>query len=547
MSRRLREKALALLGREQGTVFKEPGGKLRVCLLYPNTYRVGMSNLGMQGVYGLLNGRDDVFCERAFLPDAEDMEEYVRTGTELFSLETQTPVGRFDVVAFSTAFENDYPNIIRVLRLSRIPPRAEERTGRHPLVVMGGICAFANPEPLAEFFDLVFVGEAEELLPDFLEACTRAEGREDLLRRAASGIRGVYVPRFYAVDYGPGGLIARRRILWEGAPETIERRFVRDFSRCALRPVVITPDAEFASMYLLEAQRGCPWNCNFCLAGHVFNPPRVKALDAVRAEVEEALARARKVGLIGPSLADYPHKEDVLSIPGVDFSITSLRASPRSAALAALLQGQRSISIAPEAGTQRMREVINKKITEEDILETAGSIFSWGVSRLRLYFMVGLPTERDEDARGIVRLVTAIRGLSARGKIVLTLSTFVPKPSTPFQWHPMEEMRVVKERMKLVKEGLASLPGVSVFHDVPKYAYMQGMLSVGDRRTARALLAIARDEAHWRGASRRAGVDPDFYAMRRKGRDEILPWDFIQAGVSKERLWRAYRSALAHG
>jgi len=538
----LAQKADELLKKEKGTVRKDPGGKVSVCLVYPNTYRLGMSNLGFQGIYTLLNERDDVVCERAFLPDTEELEEHERTGQELFAMESKRPLGRFDIVAFSVSFENDYPNMLKVLRLAKIPLGSSERGPRHPLVMMGGACAFANPEPIAEFMDVIFVGEAEEMLGEFMDAYDRAGSKEAALS-AALKMEGVYVPGFYDVSYGPDGLIESRTAR-EGAPETIKRRYVTDISRCPVRPSIITPETEFKRMYLIEAMRGCPHNCAFCLAGHVYGPPRRKPLEAIKREIEDALKRTERVGLIGPSLTDYAHALDVLKIEGVDFSITSLRASARSAEIVALMQGKKSVSIAPEAGTERLRNVINKNITERDILETAKLILSSGVERLRLYFMVGLPTETQEDAEGIVELVTKIREASPAGKIVLTLSTFVPKPFTPFQWHPMEDIKVVKDRIKFVKKSLGPLGGVKVFHDVPKFAYMQGMLSMGDRRMA-GVLRNMLEEADWKRAAKSAGVDPDFYTMRERGAHEHLPWDFIDVGVTKAKLRERYEKSLS--
>lgn len=543
MSRRLIEKADDLLSREKGTVFKEPGGRINICLVYPNTYHVGMSNLGFQGVYTLLNERADVVCERAFLPDPEDLDEFERTGTELFSLESKRPLGRFDMVAFSVSFENDYTNIIKVLRLANIPLEASARTPHHPLLLLGGVCAFSNPEPLASFFDLCFVGEAEEMLHEFLEAYKAADSKEGALNNAMA-VEGVYIPGLYEVRYVPGGAISER-IALSVAPATVRRRYVRDLSAQPFRPSITTPGTEFSGMYLIEAERGCPWNCSFCLAGHIYGPVRKKPLEVMKGEIKEALRHTERVGLIGPSLTDYPHADEVLRMEGVDFSITSLRASPRSAALVGLMRGQKSVSIAPEAGTDRLRKVINKRITEEDIIETARLIFDQGIERLRLYFMVGLPTETEEDIQGIVSLVRKIRETSRRGSIVITLSTFVPKPFTPFQWHPMERLQSVKERMKLVKKALLPIRGIRVFHDVPKYAYMQGMLSMGDRRVSAALKVLSGAE-DWKNASLRAGVNPDFYIFRRRDLSEILPWDFIDCGTEKKRLWEQYQRSLSH-
>lgn len=545
MSRRLFAKAEELLDRETGTVYKSPGGKTNVCLIYPNTYHVGMSNLGFQGVYTMLNERPDVVCERAFLPDPEDMEEHERTGTGVFSLESRRPLGRFDMLAFSVSYENDYPNVLRILSLSKIPLESRERSPGHPLVAMGGVCAFSNPEPLAPFFDVVFVGEAEGMLDEFMEAFAASSSKESLYEKAAL-LEGIYLPALYDVEYDGRGLIARRHALG-GAPETIKRRYAKDISARPLRASITTPATEFSGMVLIEAMRGCPWDCNFCLAGHVYDPPRRKSLEALKTEIREATGRTRRVGLIGPSLADYPRCEEVLGIEGVDFSITSLRAGRKSAALAARLRGRRSVSIAPEAGTDRLRRIINKKITEEDILETSRLILEGGVERLRLYFMVGLPAETEGDAEGVVDLVKKIRSVSERGKVVLSVSTFVPKPFTPFQWHPMQPLKTVKARLGAIKRGLRSLRGVSVFHDVPKYAHLQGVLSMGDRRVSALLMALQARGAggDWRRAAPDAGVDADFYIMRQKGAEEILPWDFIDAGIPKETLRRAYDALLS--
>ncbi len=541
MSRRLLERADYLLSQEKGTVFKDPGGKINIALVYPNRYSVGMSSLGFQGIYGLLNGFGDVVCERVFLPDPEDMAEYERTGAELFSLESKRALSRFDIVAFSVSFENDYPNIVNILRMARIPLRSSARNASHPVVIMGGACAFFNPEPVADFFDVCFIGEAEEMLPEFLHTYRVASSRKELFEKMLF-IEGVYVPRYYEIDYSRGtGLISGRKAL-HGAPEVIRKRSVKDIAESTFRPAITTPEAEFSDMYLLEAMRGCPWSCRFCVAGRVYKPARKKALGALKAEIGEALSRTKRVGLIGPSLSDYPHAEEVLRMEGVDFSITSLRASPRSAAIAALMRGHKSISIAPEAGTERLRRVINKKITDEDIMGTAQMILDENIETLRLYFMVGLPTETREDIEGISDLVKRVRGAARRGQITLSVSTFVPKPFTPFQWHPMESLSEVKEKLKMIKKALSSLRGVRVFHDVPKYAYMQGIFSLGDRRvSALAESTAAEPFSLSRGFN---GLTPEFYIFRAKEKEEIFPWDFIDAGVSRESLRKEYEEAI---
>jgi radical SAM family uncharacterized protein len=541
MSRKLKEKIESLLSKEQGTVYKDPGGKINIALVYPNTYHVGMSNLGFQGIYGLLNRMDDVVCERVFLPEDEDMEEYLRTDTELFSLESKRSLNRFDIVAFSVSFENDYPNILKILKLSRIPFRSSERNSHHPLVIMGGVCTFFNPEPVADFFDISFIGEAEEMLPEFLEIYKSSPDRSEVLKRSLA-IEGLYVPRFYNISYDSEGKMSGRSGS-EGASEIIKRRYLRDITTSDIITSIVTPETEFSDMYLIEAMRGCPWSCRFCVAGHIYNPFRKKALQALKNEIKSALTKTKRIGIIGSSLSDYPDIKEVLKIPEVDFSITSLRASAKSAELVGLLRCHKSISIAPEAGTERLRRVINKKVTEEDILQTSELIFSEGIETLRLYFMVGLPTETREDIVGIVNLVKKIRDAAPKGKITLSISTFVPKPFTPFQWHPMENPSGVKERLKMIKNSLLPVKGIKVFHDVPKYAYMQGLFSLGDRRVSKAIEEILRFK-DWKKAAEAAGIKENFYIFRKKEFNEILSWDFIDVGIKKDKLWAEYQAAL---
>jgi radical SAM superfamily enzyme YgiQ (UPF0313 family) len=541
VKRKFLDKADALLAKEKGTVFKDPGGRINIALCYPNSYSVAMSSLGFQGIYGFLNSLPDVVCERVVFPDQEDLEEFEESRTEPFSLESKRPLSAFEIIAFSVSFENDYPNLVRMLKLAHIPARRAERTGRYPLVVMGGVCAFYNPEPLADFMDIIFVGEAEEMLAEFLSVYRAGDEREKILERAAA-IEGLYLPGWYEEWYDAEGRLAGRTAS-HGAPEIIRKRFIRDIGKSFLRSSVVTPEAEFSNMYLLEAMRGCPWSCRFCVAGHIYRPVRKKDFARLEREVKEAAGKSQKVGLIGPSLSDYPHAEQVLQMEGVDFSITSLRASRQSARLVQLMKGHKSISIAPEAGTQRLRDVINKRITEEDIHETARLILESGVETLRLYFMIGLPTETMTDIEGLIDLVKTVRKNNPRGFIRLSVSTFVPKPFTPFQWHPMEPLKSVKEKLRLIKKGLAQEKGVRVFHDVPKHAYLQGLFALGDRRVGRVVEHLAVEEAD---VIKNGSPDVDIASVifRKKEISERLAWDFIDAGVKKEFLSEEYQKAV---
>ena len=482
--------------------------------------------MGFQGVYSMLNGMPDVLCERVFLSDPEDFEEYRRTGTELFSLESKRHIKDFDMLAFSVSFENDYPNIMQMLRLARIPFLSRERTHGEPLLLYGGITAFSNPEPLADFFDVVFIGEAEPLIPLFLEAARRSSTKSELLKDLLK-VEGIYIPSLYKVDYFPSGPIERRTVL-NGAPERIKKVFAPSYRDFKMRHGILTPNTEFADMRLIELMRGCPWSCAFCLTGQVYNPPRRKPKEAVLVEIREARSGGARVGLIGPSISDYPGITELLTEKDVEFSITSLRSGKKSIEMLPALKRHKSLSIAAEAGTERLRKVIEKRISEEDIRETSRAILENGIN-LRLYFMVGLPTETDEDIEGLINLVRKIRKTSSRGKITLTVSTFVPKPFTPFERHPMERPNVVKERLKRIKKSLQGEKGVSVFHDVPKYAYMQGVFAMGDRRLSKALARMA-EGLDYKTALKESGLSEEFYIFREKGQDEILPWDFIDAG-----------------
>lgn len=541
MNRKLVDKANYLISKEKGTVFKDPGGKINIALAYPNRYSVGMSSLGFQGIYGYLNSMNDVVCERVFLPDEDDIDLYLRTNTRIFTLESKRTLDKFDIIAFSVSFENDYPNVLKMLKLAKIKVKSGERGEYPPLVIMGGVCAFYNPEPLAGFIDVCFTGEAEDMLREFLSEYRSHKGKTELLE---SLLRhdGIYVPACYSVDYNASGGILRRNAK-NNAPAVIRKQTFADISKSFMKSAVVTPEIEFSDMYLLEAMRGCPWSCRFCLAGQIYNPARKKDFAVLKAEIEEARTITRRVGLIGPSLTDYPHAEEILMMEGVDFSITSLRANIKSARIAALMKGHKSVSIAPEAGTERLRKVINKRITEEDILDTARRILEGDIETLRLYFMLGLPTETKDDIEGIIDLAKKIRANSRKGLINLSISTFVPKPFTPFQWHPMLPLKEVKERLKMIKKGLLEEKGMRVFHDVPKYAYMQALFASGDRRTGDLIERIAAgDDLAVRDKSFENALD--FFVFRQKDISENLPWDFIDAGISKEKLWEEYQKAI---
>src|SRR5208337_151623 len=429
---------------------------------------------------------------------------------------------------------------------AKIPFLSTRRDRFHPLLIAGGVCPSFNPEPVAPVFDVMFIGDAEESLNEFLEkykAAMHTGQVKESAKKTALSVEGVYVPDYYSVQYHNDGTLAGRIPLHD-APATVMRRHLGELSSASVTTAVVSAESEFSNMYLIEAMRGCPWSCRFCLVGHMYRPLRKKEIAAVKDEILHAKQYTGKIGLIGPSLTDYVHIKEVLGVRGVDFSVTSLRACGKSAELVELLKGHKSISIAPEAGTERMRKVIDKKVTETDILDTSARILEAGVENLRLYFMIGLPTETQEDISGIVDLVRKIRRTSKRGTLVLSISTFVPKPLTPFQWHVMGPPGVVKERLKFIKKTLRNDGNVKVFHDVPKYAYLQGLFARGDRRVFKVIEAMSKND-NMKKACSETGIDIDFYLFRKRGFEEILPWDFIKSDTMKERLWEEYESALS--
>jgi len=439
-----RERARQLLSKEVGYVRKPHGGRLRVALAFPNTYFVGMSNLGFQTVYRLFNAEADIVCERVFLPPKSELADQLASRTPLITLESQTPVADFDVLAFSVSFEWDYTNVLTLLRLAGLPLRAAARTDRHPLVVIGGAVTFVNPEPLALFADAIAAGEGETLVPSLLRAFQAASGRADLLRGLA-GERGFYIPSFYDVEYEADGTIAKF-VPKEGtgAPPVVRKAALK--STDALDPPatgIFTPDTEFGSRFLVEVVRGCANLCRFCWAGYNYLPVRAFPKERILELAERARQHSSRVGLVSIALCDHPDIEEILtrlSAMGYSISPASLRLDDITPTIVRLLResGERSITIAPETGSDRLRRVINKTITNDEILASAEMIFASGMENLKLYFMIGLPTETDEDLVAIHGLTLQLRDIMLKyargrghiGRIVGSVNPLVPKPAT---------------------------------------------------------------------------------------------------------------------
>jgi len=562
----MRERIVTLyrsrLASERGFIKKDWGGKrLSVALAYPNAYRVGMSNLGFQVVYGLFNRRPDVVAERVFLPEGQEMSLYLRSGGPLLSLESQRPVHDFDLLAFSVSFENDYPNILRILELSGIALQSDEREERSPFVMGGGITAFLNPEPIAPFFDFFLLGEAETNLPffitHFLELNHQGLRRDEFLKNLATGIDSLYVPSLYRPEYNEDGTIRVLEPAFQGLPEKITAPVLQTPGTEVPCSTVLTPQTEFSDRVLVELGRGCGHGCRFCAAGYVYRPPRTYPEEAIRSQVRKAVSSGMRVGLLSAAVSDIPGigniTREIVETEG-DFSVSSLRAETITTGMLEDLKksGQRTIAIAPEAGSERLRRVINKHLSEEQILEAVHLISATYPFNLRLYFLIGLPTETREDIAGIQALVKRIKhrmvktsaGRGKIGQIRLSVNCFIPKPFTPFQWFPLEDLNSLKEKQRWLKKALVKQGGIQVHFDLPKWAYVQALLSNGDRRVASMMLEAYRNKGNWKKTFRASTINPDFFVHRDRDLGEVLPWDFIDHGLSKKHLAREYSLAL---
>ena len=540
-----RDRARDVLSREVGFVQKPHGGRLRVALAFPNTYFVGMSSLGLQTTYRLFNDIDDVVCERVFLPPKQELQAQLASGAPLLTLESQTPVRGFDVFAFSVSFEWDYTNVVTMLRLAGLDPRTAARQPRDPLVVIGGAVTFVNPEPLALFADVIAAGEGESLIPDLTDTLRETRDRHEVLQRLASK-RGFYVPEFYDVHYDSSGRVAAYEPRPDtGAPATVRKAAVKTTD--ALSPPatsIFTPDTEFGSRFLIEVVRGCANLCRFCWAGYNYLPVRAFPTERILQLAADARRYSSRTGLVSIALCDHP---DIVRIlrglidMGYSISPASLRLDDLTPEIVGMLResGERSITIAPEAGSDRLRRVINKTVTNDEILNAAELIFASGMENLKLYYMIGLPTETDDDLVGIRDLTVAMRDSMMRyarpkgrlGRIVGSVNPLIPKPGTAYQWLPMEDPAVTDRKSKRLRQLLAGIDNVYFNIKSERHSYYQALLSLGDRRVAPAIEAAERNGGNWRAAVAESGVDADFYIFRDRSQDPVLPWDIIDGGM----------------
>lgn len=540
---------------EDSRVTVNPHAGQKVAIVYPNTYFVGMSNLGLHIIYEEINLRNDSVCERIFLPEKKELEAYDKTKTPLMSVETQRPMHQFDVVAFDVTFEMDYFHIPLMLRHGRVPIMGKDRTEFDPIVIAGGPCATFNPEPFADFIDAFIIGEGEGIVSRVLDIIRdgKMEGldRHAILRQLAD-ISGVYVPSLYVPIYSEDGEFKGYDIA-EGVPKTIKRHF--EMLTSGGETVVATNYTEFGAMYIIEVARGCGRHCRFCMAGYCFRVPRVRPLDILKEGVERAEKLGKKVGLMGAAISDYPEVDELVNYirsKDMRYSCASLRADSLTQAVVDGLadSGQKTITIAPETGSERLRRVINKGISEEHLQNAATLSAKSGIQHMRLYIMIGLPTETDEDIEAIVGLAERTQAhmekVGCKGRLTLSINPFIPKPFTPFQWMAMDNQKVVEKKLQYIKKALQKNRRIEVLVESPKEAYIQGVLARGDRRLGAVIAACAADRGSksFKSEMKVAGLDMDNMNYRERSFDEFLPWSHLDMGMQEGYLEMEWQRSL---
>lgn len=524
-ARKLKAAPAERLAREEGTVIKDWGGRLPVALVYPNSYYLGMSNLGIHALYSWLNRHNDVVGERVFWEKDRDLK----------SVESQRPLTDYAVLAFSVSYELDYFNVVQVLRASGIPLGAAERDERHPLVIAGGACITANPAPLSPVFDCLCLGEAEAVLPAILPVLLEGiGGRRDELLKALALLPGVYVPRYFS-----------------GVP--VARQWARNLDDFPVTSVVLTPDTELGDLYLIEVERGCGWGCRFCLVCTTFGPMRFRSADKLIEQAREGLKFRKRIGLVGPAVSDHPQIMTILSELrhlGAELSFSSLRIGSLFPELWEEIAkaGVKTVTLAPEAGS-RLRRVIKKGISEEDISSAIAHAAEHRMKQLKLYFMIGLPSETDEDTEEIIKLALGAKSIIDRRRsgtrLMLNVSPFIPKAGTPFQWLPMAPLEVLNRRISRLKKALAP-NGIQPRCESPDWSEVQAVLARGDERVAEVLASLEEwSLPAWRKAIKNSKLDVDYYAHQNWDITQRLPWAMVDSGTRLEHLKRELSKALA--
>ena len=561
MDWKLKKIYASVLENETGYVKKIWGEYNTVCLAYPNHYRTGMANLGFQTIYKIFNAQPSFLCERVFLSVSGNDARFVSGAAGIFSLENQKSITEFDILAFSVSFENDYPNILKILDSAGIPLLAKDRSEKHPLIIGGGIALTLNPEPLADFFDLFILGEAEEVLTQFCsnfeEARRLGHDRRKFLKDAQKKISNIYVPSLYEVSYSVKSKIQSINPREAELPEKIKIKHVKDVNSFCTEEVISAPGTEMEDMFLMEVNRGCARGCRFCAASFVYHPVRFRSREAILASIDRGMKRKKKIGLIGTAVSDHPDLNNIceyIIAQKAQTGLGSMRIDQIKENIVNLIKegGIETVALAPEAGSQRMRDVLRKGINEADIMRAVELLAEKDITNLRLYFMIGLPQEEEKDIDAIIELTKKIQhhirnkfeGKKRFRRVILSINQFIPKPATPFQWCPLEDVGISGKKIKKIENAFRRDKQIKVIHDVPKWNYVQALLSLGDRRVAEILLAVNRLEGNWARALKEVNINPDFYVYRQKQFDEVLPWDIIDLGVSKKALISEYRKAL---
>nr|MBF0222510.1 radical SAM protein [Desulfobulbaceae bacterium] len=551
-SRRNQQSPSTLFDTETGSFKKKWKDKLPVALVFPNSYYVGMSNLGFQIVYSLLNSEEYIVCERVFF----------EPGVTPHSIESNRPLKDFSVIMFSVSFEQDFPNVVGLLSAGGIEPFASKRPNKigpgSPLVVGGGVATFINPEPLTPFFDFLVIGEYEAISSDlaiYLQRFCSSADKVPLLAELSHSLPGVYVPSLYTPRYKESGQIDTVTVCGS-APVRIQKIQCpeKDISG---HSIVLTPETEFSKIHLVELGRGCSRGCRFCAAGYVYRRPRIWKSDAVIEAVKARPDEAGRVGLLGMEMAspdDVRHIAQYLLNENCSLSFSSLRADMISGSLLELLTESKlkTAVIAPDGGSERVRRVINKGITREDCLSAACSLVETGISTLKMYFMIGLPTEKDADLVELVNLVREVqeeinvigRRKGRLSQIHLSINCFVPKAWTPFQFHAFEDVVNLKDKIKFLRKEFSKFHNLKISVDHPDNAYFQAVFARADRRAGALLPEISQHPKGWKKIFKKNGLDPSFYAMRKRDFSEVFPWDIIDHGIQRNYLWKEYQLAL---
>lgn len=561
----------SLFEKERGGYLKKWTGRLPVALIYPNTYQVGMSSLGFQLVYSLLNEEEGVVCERFFLPTA---------GEPLRSIESARPLSHFSLIFVSLSFEHDYLHLLELLLSAGIELLAEQRGAAistdAPLLLCGGVIAFMNPEPLAPFIDLFVVGEAEPVLPQLVtmlaEGLAAGEARAALLTEINRKLPGCYAPSLYRPAYDAQGRLAACHAIAGGLPQRIKKISLPSCT-VAGHSQLLTPEAEFSELYLTELGRGCSRGCRFCTAGFVYRPPRLWDVEAVIEGLASRDTAVSRVGLLGMEMVDMDSLERIaeyISLSGCALSFSSLRADRINPSLIDLLGKSRlkSVALAPDGSSERLRRVINKNLSEDDLLQAARRLVEAGLYKLKLYLMIGLPTETDADLDEALALIAKVREIidpigRVRGRLCeirLSVNCFAPKPWTPFQFHPFgvserlapgekgsarQAVGELKRRLALLRAGLAGSANVHLSHDKPEQVLFQAVLARGDRRLAKVLLEMARFGTPWKKAMERHDLTAEQFTVCGYDETTFFPWDILDLGIARGYLWQEYQRAFA--